>query len=81
MAGVGGPDPTRTQIATTFATLAQGGQVPDELAREPQEHGRRVTAPYRYPRVIRCASELPETVSRKIRRAELRERLGAAGGG
>ena len=46
----------------------------DALARELQEHVKRVTAPYKYPRAIEFAKELPKTVSGKIRRVELRER-------
>ena len=46
----------------------------DELVRELQEHVKRVTAPYKYPRVIEFVESLPKTVSGKIRRVELRER-------
>jgi acetyl-CoA synthetase len=41
---------------------------------ELQEHCKRVTAPYRYPREIEFVAELPKTVSGKIRRVELRKR-------
>ena len=44
----------------------------DELVRELQDHVKSVTAPYKYPRVIEFAAELPKTASGKIRRAELR---------
>jgi acetyl-CoA synthetase len=37
----------------------------------------RTTAPYKYPREVHFVTELPKTVSRKIRRSELRERLRA----
>jgi acetyl-CoA synthetase len=40
--------------------------------RELQEHVRRITAPYKYPREIEFLAELPKTVSGKIRRVELR---------
>jgi acetyl-CoA synthetase len=46
----------------------------DELAREIQEHVKKVTAPYKYPRVIEFVHELPKTISGKIRRAEIREK-------
>jgi acetyl-CoA synthetase len=46
------------------------------LARELQEHVKAGTAPYKYPRVLDFADDLPRTASGKIRRAELR----AAGG-
>jgi acetyl-CoA synthetase len=43
-----------------------------ELARELQEYVKLQTAPYKYPRIIDFASELPKTASGKIRRAALR---------
>ena len=46
----------------------------DELARELQDHCKRVTAPYKYPREIEFVEELPKTRSGKIRRVELRRR-------
>jgi acetyl-CoA synthetase len=33
-----------------------------------------VTAPYKYPRIIEFVSELPKTISGKIRRVEIREK-------
>jgi acetyl-CoA synthetase len=39
-----------------------------------QEHVKKVTAPYKYPRAIEFVDELPKTVSGKIRRVELRQR-------
>ncbi|HMY25624.1 MAG TPA: hypothetical protein PLJ59_04780 [Solirubrobacterales bacterium] len=44
------------------------------MAAELQEHCRRETAPYKYPRLIEFTDELPKTASGKIRRAELRDR-------
>jgi acetyl-CoA synthetase len=72
---VGKDDPERTQIVTAFCVLAGGYKAGDELARELQQHARQLTAPYKYPREIHFVSELPKTVSGKIRRSELRERL------
>ena len=46
----------------------------ERLATELQEHVKRVTAPYKYPRIVEFADELPKTPSGKIRRAELRSR-------
>jgi acetyl-CoA synthetase len=43
-----------------------------ELVRELQEHVKRETAPYKYPRVIDFVDELPKTASGKVRRAALR---------
>jgi acyl-coenzyme A synthetase/AMP-(fatty) acid ligase len=56
---------------------AGGGRGPahepsDALAKEIQEHVKAATAPYKYPRVVDFASELPKTPSGKIRRAALR---------
>jgi len=72
---VGRPDPLRTQIVTAFIILAPGYEASDQLASELQEHVKRVTAPYKYPREIRFVAELPKTVSGKIRRSELRAQL------
>jgi acetyl-CoA synthetase len=55
-------------------TLRPGWTGDDRLARELQEHARRESAPYRYPRVVHFVDELPKTTSGKIRRAELRSR-------
>jgi acetyl-CoA synthetase len=46
----------------------------DKLAKEIQDHVKRVTAPYKYPRVIEFVDELPKTISGKIRRVEIREK-------
>jgi acyl-coenzyme A synthetase/AMP-(fatty) acid ligase len=72
---VGKDDPARTQIVTAFCVLAAGYEAGDELARELQDHTRRRTAPYKYPREIHFVTELPKTVSGKIRRSQLREQL------
>jgi acyl-coenzyme A synthetase/AMP-(fatty) acid ligase len=74
---VGKDDPQRTQIVTAFVILAPGHEPSDELAAELQRHSRDLTAPYKYPREIHFVTELPKTVSGKIRRSELRERLNA----
>ncbi len=74
VAVVGKPDPQRTEIVKAFVVLAKGYQASDELIRELQEHTKRVTAPYKYPREIEFMNELPKTPSGKIRRVELRKR-------
>jgi acyl-coenzyme A synthetase/AMP-(fatty) acid ligase len=71
---VGKPDPDRGQIVKAFVILAAGQRGSDELVRELQDHCKRVTAPYKYPREIEFVEELPKTISGKIRRVELRER-------
>ena len=45
----------------------------EELIKELQNHVKKVTAPYKYPRVIEFVEELPKTISGKIRRVEIRE--------
>jgi acetyl-CoA synthetase len=52
--------------------LAKGYTAGDDLARELQEHVKQVTAPYKYPRIIEFVTELPKTISGKIRRAAIR---------
>jgi acyl-coenzyme A synthetase/AMP-(fatty) acid ligase len=70
---VGKPDPERGQIVKAFVVLAAGHEPSDELNNQIQEHVKRVTAPYKYPREIEFVTELPKTISGKIRRVELRE--------
>jgi acetyl-CoA synthetase len=72
---VGKDDPERTQIVTAFVILASGHEPDDALVAELQQHSRTLTAPYKYPREIHFVGELPKTISGKIRRSELRERL------
>lgn len=72
---VGKDDPDRTQIVVAFVILAAGYAPSDALAAELQDHVKALTAPYKYPREIVFVDELPKTVSGKIRRVELRERL------
>jgi acyl-coenzyme A synthetase/AMP-(fatty) acid ligase len=71
---VGKPDPQRGQLVKAFVVLAPGYDGTPELVGELQEHCRTVTAPYKYPREIEFTTELPKTISGKIRRVELRER-------
>lgn len=73
-AAVASPDPLRGEIVKGFVVLKPGYEGSEELVREIQEHVRTVTAPYKYPREIEFVTELPKTVSGKIRRVELRER-------
>jgi acyl-coenzyme A synthetase/AMP-(fatty) acid ligase len=69
---VGKPDPDRGQIVKAFVVLRPDREAGDDLVRELQEHAKRVTAPYKYPREIEFVDELPKTRSGKIRRVELR---------
>jgi acetyl-CoA synthetase len=74
-AAVAAPDDERGSVVRAIVVLRDGAHKPSpELARELQEHVKRETAPYKYPRIVEFASELPKTASGKIRRAELRAR-------
>ena len=70
---VASPDPVRGEIVKAFVVLRPGHTPGDELVRTLQDHVKRVTAPYKYPRAIEFVAGLPKTVSGKIRRVELRE--------
>lgn len=67
------PDDIRGQIVKATVVLAKGYVGSDNLVKELQDHVKRVTAPYKYPRIIEFVSELPKTISGKIRRVEIRE--------
>jgi acetyl-CoA synthetase len=68
------PDPEKGQIVKATVVLAKGYAAGDELVKELQEHVKKVTAPYKYPRIIEFVTELPKTISGKIRRIEIREK-------
>ncbi len=70
----GVPDDVRGQIIKATVVLRKGYEPSEALKKELQEHVKRTTAPYKYPRIIEFVSELPKTISGKIRRVELRER-------
>ncbi|CAN5227434.1 AMP-binding protein [soil metagenome] len=72
-AAVAAPDAERGQVVRAVVVLQTGADAGPELARELQDHVRERTAPYKYPRIVDFASELPKTASGKVRRAELRE--------
>ena len=71
---VASPDEIRGEIVKAFVVLTPGHEPSDALATELQEHVKKLTAPYKYPREIEFAKELPKTISGKIRRIDLRER-------
>ena len=72
----GVPDPHRVQVVKATVVLTKGYSPSPELSMELQEHVKKTTAPYKYPRIIEFATELPKTISGKIRRVEIRERDG-----
>ncbi|MHB8065738.1 MAG: AMP-binding protein [Ruminiclostridium sp.] len=67
------PDEVRGQIVKATVVLAKTYTASNELIKELQEHVKKVTAPYKYPRIIEFVTELPKTISGKIRRVEIRE--------
>ncbi|NDV83889.1 AMP-binding protein [Bacteroides sp. 51] len=71
----GVPDEIRGQIVKATIILAKEykERASEELVKELQDHVKKVTAPYKYPRVIEFVDELPKTISGKIRRVEIRE--------
>jgi acetyl-CoA synthetase len=71
-AAVAAPDEERGAVVRAVVVLREGHRASESLARALQEHVKAQTAPYKYPRVVDFASELPKTSSGKIRRAALR---------
>jgi acetyl-CoA synthetase len=71
-AAVAAPDDERGQVVRAVVVLRGGHSGSPALARELQEHVKSLTAPYKYPRIVDFADELPKTPSGKIKRAELR---------
>jgi acetyl-CoA synthetase len=67
------PDPDRGQVVKATIVLSKNYSPSDELAKELQEHVKKVTAPYKYPRIVEFVTELPKTISGKIRRVQIRE--------
>jgi acetyl-CoA synthetase len=70
-AAVAAPDDERGSVVRAVVVL-RDAEPSDALAAELQEHVKATTAPYKYPRIVEFAAELPKTASGKIRRAELR---------
>lgn len=70
----GVPDEVRGQVvkATIVLSKAYKDKAGEELVKEIQNHVKKTTAPYKYPRVVEFVEELPKTISGKIRRVEIR---------
>ena len=69
---VAAPDDERGAVVRAVVVLRDGFAASDGLARELQDHVKAQTAPYKYPRIVDFAPELPKTPSGKVRRALLR---------
>ena len=67
------PDPDRGQIVKATIVPSKNYIPGEELAKELQEHVKKVTAPYKYPRLVEFVTELPKTISGKIRRVQIRD--------
>ncbi len=69
----GEPDPVRGQVVKATVVLASGWNASDELRKTLQDYVKTHTAPYKYPRVLEFVTELPKTISGKIRRVDIRQ--------
>lgn len=69
----GVPDPVRGKVVKATIVLGRGYEPSDDLVKEIQNHVKKTTAPYKYPRIIEFVKELPKTISGKIRRVEIRK--------
>lgn len=72
----GVPDDIRGMVVKATIVLGKEwkDKAGDALIKELQNHVKRETAPYKYPRIIEFVDELPKTISGKIRRVEIREK-------
>ena len=81
-AAVASPDEVRGLVVKAYIVLAQNFKdkvkksevARDDLIHELQDHVKKTTAPYKYPRKMEFVDELPKTISGKIKRNELRSR-------
>ncbi|MBQ8903013.1 MAG: AMP-binding protein, partial [Oscillospiraceae bacterium] len=69
----GAPDPVRGQVVKATIVLTKGTEGNDALKKEIQTYVKTHTAPYKYPRIVEFVSDLPKTISGKIRRVEIRQ--------
>ena len=70
------PDPVRGNVVKATVILAKGWEPSDELVKELQNHVKKTTAPYKYPRIIEFVDELPKTIGGKIKRKLIRQKDG-----
>ena len=73
---VAAPDDERGSVVRAVVVLREGHDPSPALTRQLQDHVKEQTAPYKYPRVVDYATELPKTASGKVRRAALRDAAG-----
>jgi acetyl-CoA synthetase len=70
---VAAPDDERGVVVRAVVVLREGYSPGDSLVTELQDHVKRETAPYKYPRIVEFAADLPKTASGKVQRARLRD--------
>jgi acetyl-CoA synthetase len=70
------PDELRGVVVKATCVLAKGWEPSDALVKELQDHVKKTTAPYKYPRVVEFVDELPKTISGKIKRKQIRQESG-----
>lgn len=70
------PDPIRGKVVKATIVLAKGYEPSDELVKELQNHVKKTTAPYKYPRIVEFVDELPKTIGGKIKRKLIRTQDG-----
>ncbi|XP_010161429.1 acyl-coenzyme A synthetase ACSM3, mitochondrial [Antrostomus carolinensis] len=73
---VSSPDPIRGEVVKAFVVLAPAfvSHDPEKLTQELQQHVKKVTAPYKYPRKVEFVQDLPKTTTGKIQRKVLRNK-------
>uniref|UniRef100_A0A493SSW8 medium-chain acyl-CoA ligase n=1 Tax=Anas platyrhynchos platyrhynchos TaxID=8840 RepID=A0A493SSW8_ANAPP len=73
---VSSPDPLRGEVVKAFVVLSAAFSSSDRehLACELQEHVKKTTAPYKYPRKVEFVQQMPKTITGKIKRHELRNK-------
>lgn len=70
------PDPIRGKVVKATVVLARGFEPTEELVKELQNHVKKTTAPYKYPRIVEFVDELPKTIGGKIKRKLIRNNDG-----
>ena len=71
--GVPDTEGVRGQLVKATVVLTKGYEPSEQLVKELQTYVKKTTAPYKYPRVVEFVTELPKTISGKIRRVEIRD--------
>ena len=72
-AAVASPDEVKGNVVKAFIVLADGHEGSDDLAADIRKFVRERLSAYAYPRKVEFVTELPKTLTGKIRRIELRE--------